>query len=84
MLDVFGREIGKMRERIFPKLPRRFFYFFIFFFRGQNEGSRGIYIGKIPLWLSAVAGHPTDISNFGLFSIHFRCVFEGLPRLRLS
>ena len=25
MLDVFGREIGEMRERIFPKLPRRFF-----------------------------------------------------------
>ena len=44
MLDVFGREIGEMRERIFPKLPRRFFLGG----GGQNVGSRGIYIGKIP------------------------------------
>ena len=45
MLDVFGREIGEMRERIFPKLPRRFF---LGGGGGQNEGYRGIYIGKIP------------------------------------
>ena len=42
--DVFGREIRE-RERICPKLPRKYFFFFFWL---QNEGSRGIYTKKMP------------------------------------
>ena len=48
MLDVFGREIGKMREIIFPKLPRRFFYFFIFFLGGKMRGLGAFILEKFP------------------------------------
>ena len=69
------------RERIYLKTAQKLFLL-------PNEGSRGFYSEKVTFQLPAhLIGPPVTLQTSAIlvFSrFNFRCIFEGLPRTRLS
>ena len=80
-LDVFRGEIRERRERICVETAQNLPFL-------QNEGSWGIYTRKLTLrLLMHLVGPPATLLTLAVSAFsksNFRCIFEGLPRFRLS